>query len=88
MKKQCDKNISDYLLSGWRYMGNMGTALPYCEEKLKEKCKAETIPANFLLECLSPFHFFKKPKVCSAGNNYGDCKNSELESCWEAQVCL
>lgn len=60
------------MISGLRYMGNTGTALPYCEEKLEEKlkgkCKAETIPANFLLmECFSPFHFFKKQKVCSAG---------------------
>lgn len=45
----------------------MVTALPYCEEKCKEKCKAETILENFLLELFSPFHFFKKQKVCSSG---------------------
>lgn len=67
MEKQYDNNLSDSLLSGLRYLGNVGTELPYCEEKLREQHKVGTIPANFLLANFSPFHSFKKSKVCSAG---------------------
>lgn len=60
IEKQCHNNFSDYLLSGLRYLGNVGTDLPYCGEKLREQCKVGSIPANFLLGSFSPFHSFKK----------------------------
>lgn len=60
MQKQRDNNFSDYLLSGLRYLENVGTDLCYYEEKLREQCKVGIIPANFLLGSFSPFHSFKK----------------------------
>lgn len=60
MEKQCDENFSDYLLSSLRYLGNVGTDLPYCEGELREQRKVGTIPTNFLLGSFSPFHSSKK----------------------------
>lgn len=69
IEKPCGNNFSDYLLSGLRYLGNVGTDLLYLGKKLEEQCKVGTILANFLLGSFSPFHSFKKWKVCSAGEH-------------------
>lgn len=60
IEKPCGNNFSDYLLSGLRYLSNVGTDLPYFGKKLEEQCKVGTMPENFLLGSFSPFHSFKK----------------------------
>lgn len=60
IEKQRHNKFSVYLLSGLRYLGNVGTDLPYCGEELREQCKVGSIPANFLLGSFSPFQKVKR----------------------------
>lgn len=72
----------------WGIWEIWGQLFPIVKKNLKKNAKQKQSLPIFSWKAFLPFISSKSKRFVLLENNYRDCKNSELESCWEAQVFL
>lgn len=72
----------------WGIWEIWGQVFPIAERKWKKNIKRKLSPQIFSWNAFLPFISSKSKSLFCWKTITRECRNSELESCWEAQVCL